>query len=283
MMRASSVCVAAGLLLAACAPGADEPAPEGAAPLPAAGVTEPEGAAAGVDAQQAPAGAEQRPDETEPSPEGPMDGAGGATRCVPAAGTTGSPRSIVELMELLDGLPKPTTVACLLQSLDRPLELYLTSSVFSAQPAPAERSPRTFVVLGPLLLSVVAEGEASTLVEVGYQSAPDRSIKAEIPFPLRAVPTPSALLDQVRTGRVSMCGGCHTNEQRVADPFFAGSEGAFESDVIPPLYVFQVGVDVLRAEAEACDAQLEPDRCGMLSALFDHGEVRQSALWSEQP
>ena len=46
--------------------------------------------------------------------------------------------------------------------------------------------------------------------------------------------------------------------------------------------MFQVGVDVLRAEAEGCDGQLEPERCGMLNALFDHGEVRQSALWSEQ-
>ena len=187
-------------------------------------------------------------------------------------------------MALLAGLPRPTTVACLLESLDRPLELYLTSSTFSAQPAPAERSPRTFVVLGPLLLSVVAEGEASTLVEVGYQSAPGRSIKAEIPFPLRAAPTPPELLDQVRIGRVSMCGGCHTNERQVADDFFSRTVGGgFESDVIPPLYVLQVGLDVLRAEAEGCDPQLEPDRCGLLSALFDHGEVRQSRLWSEQP
>jgi hypothetical protein len=203
-------------------------------------------------------------------------------RCLPAPGTTGSPQSIAALMELLEGLPKPTTVACLLQSLDRPLELYLTSSTFSAQPAPAERSPRTFVVLGPLLLSVVAEGDASTLVEVGYQTAPGRSIKAEIPFPLRADPTPAGLLDQVRIGRVTMCGGCHTNERQVPDAFFEG-DGGFESDVIPPLFVFEVGVDVLRAESEGCDAALEPERCGLLSALFDHGEVRQSPLWSEQP
>jgi hypothetical protein len=187
----------------------------------------------------------------------------------------------VELMELLDGLPKPTTVACLLESLDRPLELYLTSSTFSAQPAPAERSPRTFVVLGPLLLSVVAEGDASTLVEVGYQTAPGRSIKAEIPFPLRAPMSPAQLLDQVRIGRVTMCGGCHTNERQVPDAFF--DSDAFESDVIPPLFVFDVGVDVLRAEAEGCDPGLEPGRCGLLSAIFDHGEVRQSSIWSEQP
>jgi hypothetical protein len=53
--------------------------------------------------------------------------------------------------------------------------------------------------------------------------------------------------------------------------------------VIPPLYVFQLQLHVLRAEAAACDAALEPERCGILSALFDHGEMRQSALWSAQP
>jgi hypothetical protein len=277
-----------GWLLAACAPQAGERVDATVEPAPAADTlpeapTEGRGATDGADGERATPADVQGPGRAEPLPSSNQDGTTAARRCVPAPGTSGSPTTIEQLMELLDGLPRPTTVTCLLQSLDRPLELYLTSSIFSAQPAPAERSPRTFVVLGPLLLSVVAEGEASTLLEVGYQSAPGRSIKAEIAFPLRAAPTPGALLDQVRTGRVSMCAGCHTNERQVPDDFFDGGEDAFESDVIPPLYVFQVDVDVLRAEAAGCDAQLEPDRCGMLSAIFDHGEVRQSPIWSEQP
>lgn len=281
MMRASRVGFVLGSWLLACAPQGDgsddtlEHAPDVVAPVAPAAA--PAGEGDGVGARQAPPEVAPRPDTAEPPPPAPE-----VERCLPAPGTTGSPRSIAELMELLEGLPKPTTVACLLQSLDRPLELYLTSSTFSAQPAPAERSPRTFVVLGPLLLSVVAEGDASTLVEVGYQTEPGRSIKAEIPFPLRAAPTPARLLDQVRVGRVTMCGGCHTNERQVPDGFFDG-DGAFESDVIPPLYVFEVGVEVLRAEAEGCEPGLEPERCGLLSALFDHGEVRQSGIWSEQP
>lgn len=288
MMRASRVSLALGSLLLACAPpgdGSDETAerapPEVVAPVqqpPAVPGTD----GGGVGAQQAPPDVAPSPVAAEPPPSPTSSSAEPAARCLPAPGTTGSPQSIAELMELLDGLPKPTSVACLLESLDRPLELYLTSSTFSAQPAPTERSPRTFVVLGPLLLSVVAEGDASTLVEVGYQTAPARSIKAEIPFPLHAAPTPAQLLDQVRIGRVTMCGGCHTNERQVPDPFFDG-DGAFESDVIPPLFVLEVGVEQLRSEAEGCDAEQEPGRCGLLSALFDHGEVRQSTLWSEQP
>ncbi|MEY2933289.1 MAG: hypothetical protein RL033_4038 [Pseudomonadota bacterium] len=286
-MRAFGVSLVMGSLLAACAPESDGQRPaEGSV---AAEVEPPETVpadgsdGAGVDAEQAHPDAVQPPEVTEPPPESSGEEASGVSRCVPGPGSTGSPTSIAELMTLLDSLPKPTSVACLLQSLDRPLELYLTSSTFSAQPAPAPRSPRTFVVLGPLLLSVVAEGPASTLVEVGYRSAPGRSIKAEIPFPLRGAPTPGALLNRVRTGRVSMCAGCHTNELKVTDAFFDGGEDAFESDVIPPLYVFQLELEVLRAEAAACDPGLEPERCGILSALFDHGEVRQSELWSEQP
>jgi hypothetical protein len=285
MMRVSRAALAIGLMLSACAPegeGQRGPDDTGPPPDPAPAVQAvSDDAVEDADAERAPTDAVQLPEVTEPPPEDARDGAGTATRCLPASGSTGSPQSIAELIELIDGLPKPTTVACLLQSLDRPLELYLTSSVFSAQPAPAERSPRTFIVLGPLLLSVVAEGPASTLVELGYRSAPGRSIKAEIPFPSTAPLSPGPLLDRVRTGRVSMCAGCHTDERKVPDAFFDGGDGAFESDVIPPLYVFQVGVDVLRAESAACDARAEPDRCGMLSALFDHGEVRQSAIWSE--
>jgi hypothetical protein len=214
-----------------------------------------------------------------PEPEAPLPAPSAA--CSPPPGVSGSPRNISELVALLDALPKPTSVACLLQSLDRPLELYLTSSGLSAQPSPAPRSPRTFVVLEPLVLSVVPEGGASTLVEVGYRTAPGRSIKLEIAFPLTRPLTPAPLLERVRIGRVSMCGGCHTNEQRVADGFFAAGEGGYESDILPPYGVLEMELDSLRAEAEGCDAAAEPQRCEMLQALFDHGEVRPSTLWRD--
>ncbi len=284
--RASRAALVLGGWLVACAPLEDEQRREAdAAPAAAAPPLAASGGGAGdvVSVERAHPEDARGPDDTEPPPASDRDGTSTAPRCVPAPGTTGAPATIAELMELLAGLPRPTTLACLLQSLERPLEVYLTSSTLSAQPAPAERSPRTFVVLGPLVLSVVAEGEASRLLELGYRSAPGRSIKAELPFPLRQAPAPDDLLDQVGLGRVSMCGGCHTNERRVADAFFDGSDGAFESDIIPPLYVYQVDVDVLRGEAERCDAGQEPERCELLGALFDHGEVRQTELWSEQP
>jgi hypothetical protein len=184
----------------------------------------------------------------------------------------------------MNALPRPTTVACFLSSLERPLEIYATRSELSAQPASGARNPRTFLVLGPLLVSIVPGGASSNLVELGYRTTEGRSIKAEIAFPLTRDLTAAALLERVQTGRVSMCSGCHTNELRITDGFFSGTEGAFESSVIPPLYFYEIDLESYRAEVALCDTTLEPERCGMLSALFDHGEVRSSALWaSESP
>jgi hypothetical protein len=179
----------------------------------------------------------------------------------------------------MNALPKPTTVACLLQSLQRPLEIYATRSELSAQPAGGEHNPRTFIVLGSLVLSVVPAGPSRDLVELGYRTRDARSIKAEVAFPLTRRISAADLIARIQTGRVSMCAGCHIDERRVTDGIFAGTEGGFESGVIPPLFVHEIDLETYRAEAAGCDAASEPDRCTMLEALFGHGEVRASTLW----
>lgn len=180
----------------------------------------------------------------------------------------------------MNALPKPTSVACLVASLARPLEIYATRSQLSAQPALDERNPRTFLVLDPLFISVVPAGPSSGLVEIGYRTSPDRSIKAEISFPLTQAITASQLLERVQIGRISLCAGCHTAEQRVTTGFFAGTEGGFESGVIPPFFFYELDLEAFRAERAACDSSSEPARCEMLSALFDHGELRVSSIWA---
>jgi hypothetical protein len=205
-----------------------------------------------------------------------------AAPCVAPEGTNAAPRDIEELVALMNALPKPTTVACLLSSLERPLEIYATRSELSAQPASGAENPRTFLVLGPLLVSIVPGGASSHLVELGYRTTEGRSIKAEIAFPLTREVTAADLFERVQTGRVSMCSGCHANELRVTDGFFSGTEGAFESAVIPPLYFYEVDLETYRAEVPLCDTTLEPERCGMLNGLFEHGEVRASTLWAAE-
>ncbi len=278
---ASSSCIACAAL--ACGgTGPGEPAPPTTDSREAAAEVEP---ALPGPLEEAPEGTSTTPTEppiaAAPVPEAP---APLAAPCVAPEGTSAAPRDIEQLVALMNALPKPTTVACLLSSLERPLEIYATRSELSAQPAEGARNPRTFLVLGPLLVSVVPAGDSSTLVELGYRTTDGRSIKAEIAFPLTGEVTAADLLDRVQTGRVSMCSGCHANELRVTDGFFTGTEGGFESSVIPPLYFYEIDLESYRAEVALCDATVEPGRCEMLSALFNHGEVRASALWaSESP
>lgn len=198
--------------------------------------------------------------------------------CSPPPGVSGSPRDVEQLVALLNSLPRPTTLTCFLESLERPLALYLTRSEFSLQPADGERSPRTFIVQEQLALSVVASREHGSLLEIGYGSTPGRSIKGEIEFPLRADVTHSSISDRIRLGDTgSICGACHGAETRPVDSFFI--DGAFESAIAVPLSPYEVSLERLQEEALACDPAREPERCGLLSALFDHGAVERSSLW----
>jgi hypothetical protein len=219
-------------------------------------------------------GGERSPDLEQPGPATPV---AAQPPCTPPPGFSGTPRTIEAAVALMNALPKPTTLPCFIESLDRPLELYLTSSTLSLQPADGERSPRTFLVLGDLVMSVVTTPDFIFRLELGYRSAPGRSIKGEVLFPLGQDVTATMIEDRIRIGDISICGGCHGAETRPSDSFFL--DGAFESSIATPLYPFEVDLESLKAQAALCDRALEPDRCAQLSALFDHGDVRRSTRW----
>src|SRR6185436_10338181 len=61
----------------------------------------------------------------------PPPGQSTGTGCKPATGVSGSPRTISEAIILINTLPRPTTLACFLEALDRPLSLYMTMSTSS--------------------------------------------------------------------------------------------------------------------------------------------------------
>lgn len=268
--RASS-----GALLSACLLGCGSE-PEAAADVvtPAEvddGPAEVDDGAAEVPADAPPAVVAQGDEETG-SPPSPA-------RCSAPAGVSASPRNIQQAVALMNALPKPTTLTCFIESLDRPLELYLTRSELSVQPANGVRSPRTFIVIGDLLMAIVPDGDFSSLLELGQLTAAGRSIKGEIEFPLTADVTASGITEHIRMGDISLCGGCHGGETRPRDSFF--TDGAFESAVAVPISVYEVDLESLRQEASECDAAREPGRCEMLGALFDHGEVNPSRLWED--
>jgi hypothetical protein len=193
--------------------------------------------------------------------------------CVTPVGVSGTPRTLSEAMILMNSLPKPTSLACFLQALSRPLDVYLTSSNQSLQPSPGPRSPRTFIVFEPLVLSIVFEGDAQIALELGYRTTPTRSIKTEILFPIERDVTYANFFDEVQVGEATRCGACHTSEVQalMTDAF---PVDVFESDILEPFDSFEVDVESLRSERMSCDPAAEPERCELLSAFFDFGTVR---------
>jgi hypothetical protein len=210
------------------------------------------------------------PEDVVPSVVPPVSTGNG---CVTPLGVSGTPRTLSEAIILMNSLPRPTTLACFLQALSRPLDVYMTSSDDSLQPSPGPRSPRTFIVFEPLVMSVVFDGPARIALELGYRTTATRSIKTEILFPLTTDVTSTNLFDEVKSGEeATRCGACHTGEVQTVNPDLPVD--VFESDILTPFDFEEVDVTSLRAERESCNPALEADRCAMLSALFDFGTVQ---------
>ena len=193
----------------------------------------------------------------------------------------GSPRSIAQVVALINALEPPVTIACVLESLDRPLSVYATSGTISAQPAAGRRSPRTFLLLDPLVLSIVPDGDGSWLLEMSEVDATMRSVKGEIPFPVmgpiaEALPYAHIMYDEGLTG----CGFCHAGEVPVGQ---AGEATIYASAALRPAPDEQVMLRDVEAERGACDWEGERRRCEILEALFGWGEVAEGAFPEEMP
>jgi hypothetical protein len=216
--------------------------------------------------------------EAAPAASGPLesvDGSRGAPEpaaelgpCAPAPGTTGSPSSIAETVDFVNGLPMPVSLACFLEALERPLRLVATRSFFSAQPAMGARSPRIFLFTDGIIHSIVPEGSARNLLEMGEATSPGASIKAELEFPISENITLATAFERLPLDDITTCGVCHNGHVPVL-----GIDGAFESEVLRPADRELVPLAELEDEARSCDGELEPERCAMLGALFQHGEV----------
>ena len=198
----------------------------------------------------------------------PIDG-GAAERCEGAPVSRPATR-VTELVDHLNALPKPTTLACLLESLARPLSVHATRSLLSAQPAVGQRSPRVFLFLDGLILSVALDGMGKHLLEFGELRPNARTVKAEVAFPVTAELTHAAPFERVlyQEGQTS-CAFCHASESRDDSIDFTP---AFASVAYRPSErQAQVTVAELAAELERCDPDAEPERCAMLGGLFARG------------
>lgn len=181
----------------------------------------------------------------------------------------------------MNALPKPTSAACFVQSLDRPLTAFATSSTFSAQPAMSPQSPRVFIKIDRLWVSIVIDGDSSYLIELSYLLPDDfRSIKGEVKTPLLSTLSPDAPYERVRYGSGTVCGLCHTLEEPVADITFTK---AFASTAFRPRTDTRVPLETLLSERQRCDASKEPHRCEMLAAVFDGGTVTEESFPGTMP
>jgi hypothetical protein len=177
-----------------------------------------------------------------------------------------TPRSIAEAVAMLNAMPKPVTLPCFLETLERPIALQATMSVLSAQPAVGKRSPRLFLFLDPLIASVVPDGTGRQLLEFGERRSETHSLKAELEFPITEEVQPEAPFARLKYDeRLSTCDFCHANSEPAEDPVFPY---AFVSQALRPVLRERVTVEALMAEARACDKTVEAERCAMLRALF---------------
>jgi hypothetical protein len=193
-------------------------------------------------------------------------------RCKPSTGTTGSPSTIEEAVQLANALPFPVTAECFVEALDRPLRLEATRSRSSAQPAAGERSPRLFLWTSEtFVITIAIDGRGRNLVEFGQFVTPRRSIKGELEFPLTGPVSITEPLDRIRNAefpRITTCFVCHDHEED--EPSVPRGRSSL---ALRPHPATLVSVDALHGELERCDESAEPERCRWLHALLDHGPI----------
>lgn len=244
----------------------------------------------GCDASEAPGASAGAGGRTEGGRGGATGAAGGSSeilvnrlgraRCQPPQGMSGTPQTIEEAVALLNALPKPTSVACFVESLDRPLAANATSSMFSAQPATSYESPRVFLKVDRTWLSVVIDGAATDLLEFGYLLDDGlHSLKGELKLPTTEALALTKPFDRVRyADGYTLCGACHRDETLEG---VEGDTSIYSSLAFRPRPETRVPLDFLRNEAQTCDWDRQPHRCEMLSALFDGGTVNEGEFPAE--
>lgn len=193
-------------------------------------------------------------------------------RCKPGPGTTGSPSTIDEMVALVNGLPRPVTAPCVIEALDRPLELEATSSRDSVQPADGQRSPRIFIwPHDELVVAIALAGKGQALIELGQFVTPSRSVKAELEFPVHEPVTAEQALAHVRNPehpRITRCFVCHDLEED--EPLVPGGRSSLALRPAPRTLVDIASLSQLH---ETCDPTEDASRCAWLEALVTHGPI----------
>ena len=244
-------------------------------------------------------------------------------RCYPPENIPENPTTVAEgvvwINSLLETHGAPLDLLCVLESFHRPLYMFATTSRLSAQPADGRNDPRLFLFTGDAVtsdstargappgvpgsnpvvsdpgvsdssaaaeppefkgmsMSVVATGVGRPFLEFGELTAIRRSIKAEVEFPVEEPLQDYSPFESLKFGVVTTCGLCHLDEE----PVF-GIENAVESDAFRPEPQLDVPLQALYEQQTACDSEAQPDRCGFLDSILNHGDILPQAFPAEMP
>lgn len=210
---------------------------------------------------------------------GPADAGRHVSAALQACAQVAEPARVTTIaaaVNRLNALPPPVTTPCFVASLPRPLDVVATNSVFSAQPAHSRESPRIFLFLPALVVSVVPEGEGAGVIEFSQWMTPTRTLKGELAVPIDAQVSADAPYTKVHSNfGVTSCGLCHRNEE--PHPTI---DGGFISDAFRPNSGSLIALGELKQMHDVCGEEDQSPRCELFHALFDFGEVRQGAFSS---
>lgn len=192
--------------------------------------------------------------------------------CDQVADALRTPNSIADTINLINALPKPTSITCFLKALKKPLKIMAVNNGFSAQPADGNQSPRIFIVNTKLALSVAPAGAGKFLLELSEPSSTTKSFKGELNFPIAQTIDPllvfTTTADPQSPGN-SRCILCHRNEEKIR---YGNIGFAFNSEIVRPNELQRVFSLYLRNQAYMCNPATDKYRCDMLNAIFMTGE-----------
>jgi len=214
-----------------------------------------------------------------PSPAAPVmtpDDRSKSSDCSPV---TSPVTRITDVIALINALPKPLSLDCLVSSLYRPLSIQATASVISAQPATSRDKPRIFLHNEGLFLSVVPGDHT---LEFGETWQSIYSIKGELTFPITETLSDNAPFVQIgpifsQSQNQTRCGApCHVSTVEYSKQ---GGIAIFASQIVRPNPELRVDMEELKAAWHNCSSLNDP-ACRLYEALFA-GEDPLSFEWSE--
>ena len=208
-------------------------------------------------------------------------------RCAPGPNVSGAPRSIEQVVDLINSLPKPVSVACFVESLDAPLKVFASNSVASLQLSTGPADPRWFIFSLPLIMSVTSDGPGADLLEMGVlQPGNRRTLLGELRMPIETEIKPALPYDRIGQDLGTTCGFfCHQNEQRDPSIHFAK---AFVSKSIRAAADSEVTLDSLRGVLSRCKPSSgmpagTSARCDLLQALLVTGRGQREDFPADMP